>query len=111
MINHLCFLLVPSSYPQKFTVVEDLNSSLLLTWTAIPQEDRNGIILGYDVIFVDHLTNQNEIIKVNGSEQLLYKKINIKKYYNYLITIAGRTSVGVSDVKSSAKISNLAKGE
>lgn len=103
--------IVPSSCPQNFSVVEDLNSSLLLTWTPIPQEDRNGIILGYDVIFMDHLTNQNEIIKVNGTEQLLYKKTNIKKRYNYLITIAGRTSVGVSDVKNSAKISNLAKGE
>ena len=102
--------IVPSSCPQNFSVVDALYSSLLLTWTPIPPEDRNGVILGYDVVFMDHLTNQNETIKVNGSEQLEYKKTNIKKHYNYLITIAGRTSVGVSDVKNSVKISNLAKG-
>ena len=103
--------IVPSSSPQNFTVAEHLNSSLRLTWTPIPQEDRNGVVLGYDLIFLDHLTNNTETVKVNGSERLEYIKNSIKNYYNYSVSITGRTSVGVSNMKNWVKISNLAKGE
>jgi hypothetical protein len=41
----------------------------------------------------------------------MYEKNDIKKYYSYLITIAGRTSVGVGSEESSVEISNLGKGE
>ena len=104
-------VLVPSGSPQNFTVVEDLNSSLLFTWKPIPQEDRNGVILGYDLIFLDHMTNQDENVIVNGSERLHYKKTDIEEYYNYSVAITGRTSIGSSNVPNWAKISNLEKGE
>jgi hypothetical protein len=105
--------IVPSGVPENLTVTETSTSSVVVTWTAIPKEDRNGVILGYVLTILDHLTSRNEtvILIMNGSNQFMYEKNDIKKYYSYLITIAGRTSVGVGSEESSVEISNLGKGE
>jgi uncharacterized membrane protein len=107
----VCFHIVPSGAPENLTVTETSTSSLVVTWTAIPKEDRNGVILGYVLTILDHLTSQNETVILNGSNQFMYEKNDIKKYYSYLITITGRTFVGVGSEESSVEISNLGKGE
>ena len=103
--------IVPSGAPVNLTVTETSTSSLVVTWTPILKEDRNGVILGYVLTILDHLTSQNETVILNGSDQFMYGKNDIKKYYSYLITIAGRTFVGVGSEESSVEISNLGKGE
>ncbi|XP_028393077.1 uncharacterized protein LOC114517517 [Dendronephthya gigantea] len=98
---------VPSAAPKDLNVSESVNSSLLVTWTPIPEEHRNGVILGYDLIFLDKLIDRNETVRINGSNQLVFVKKGLKKHYYYLITIAGRTSIGVSREASQVQISNI----
>ena len=107
----MCSILVPSAAPENLTVSEIANSSLRVVWEAIPQEDRNGVILGYDLIFLDRFTNRSEIVRINGSNQLEFVKKGLTKYYYYLITIAGRTSIGVGRNESQVQISNIEQGE
>ena len=103
-------LTVPTGSAKNFTVKETSNLSLLFTWASIPPEDRNGVILGYDLTFLNFLTNLSEAVRLNGSHKLMYEKVNVEKYYSYLITIVGRTSVGVGSEESRVNISNLGKG-
>ena len=106
----IIFLIVPSSSPENLTVEETPNLSLLVRWSCINLEDRNGVILGYDLIFLDRLTNKNQTLRLIGSDQLQYDKKDLEKYYSYQIMIAGRTSAGVSRVWNSVEISNLRRG-
>ncbi len=101
---------MPSSPPENLTVIQTSTLSLLVTWTPIPQEDRNGVILGYDLTFQDRLTSLSETVRLNGSDQLMYEKKDVEEYYSYLITIAGRTSVGISEEESWVNISNIGEG-
>ena len=89
-------------------MIETTTLSLLVTWTPIPQENRNGVILGYDLTFLDGLTSLSKTVRLNGSDQLMCEKKDVEECYSYLITIAGRTSVG--EEQSWVNISNLGEG-
>ena len=49
------------------------------------------MIIGYDIIVYDVLKNTSENITVNEKQFIKY---GLKKYYNYSICVAARTSVG-----------------
>ena len=103
-------LIVPSSSAENLTVKETSNLSLLVTWTPIPPEDRNGVILGYDLTFLDHFTSLDKTVRLNGSDQLMYEMSGVGNYYDYSISLVGRTVVGVGSKESWVNISNLGKG-
>ena len=66
--------------------------------------------MGYDLTFLDHLTSLDKTVRLNGSDQLMYEISDVGNYYNYSISIVGRTSVGVGIKESRVNISNLGKG-
>ena len=101
---------VPSGSAENLTVKETSNLSLLVTWAPIPPEDRNGVILGYDLTFLDHLTSLDKTVRLHGSDQLMYEMSGVGNYYDYSISLFGRTSVGVSSKESWVSISNFGKG-
>ena len=74
-----------------FRVTALSSTSLKITWSNVPEEHRNGVIIGYDVIVYDVLKNTSENITVNEKQ---FQKYGLKKYYNYSICVSARTSIG-----------------
>lgn len=86
---------VPSAGPENLNAVNVDRMSVRVTWGEIPVADRNGVILGYKVIYRE----------TSGSFQQMEKDIpdsttrettidGLKGYTEYSILMVGRTRVG-----------------
>ena len=84
--------IVPSAPPSNVTVLVISSSSLLITWSDVPMEQKNGKIIGYKIDLFSK--NENEYVEIKNGSQFSFQKENLKKYYNYSIRIAAETSVG-----------------
>lgn len=43
------FFAVPSAAPENVSAVAVSSTQILLTWASVPEQDQNGLILGYKV--------------------------------------------------------------
>ena len=69
------FVAVPSQGPSSITVSSKTDSSIDISWTAVPQRHANGIIIGYKVLYQQaDIYESPKVIKV--SSQALGAKIS-----------------------------------
>ena len=68
---------------------------------------RNGEITGYVIILYDMPENISHSIPIYNQSQLVYVKEYLKKYHNYSIQIAAKTSVGLGKYSSWIKTKTL----
>ena len=57
-------------------------------------EYRNGEIIGYEITLYDVWESTSENITIYNESQFVFVKDNLKKYHNYSVQIAAKTSVG-----------------
>ena len=95
-------ILVPSAPPQNVRITPN-SSWVVIRWSRVPMEHRNGEITGYDIELYDVLNS----IKINGSYvlennegQLDFQKSGLKIYSNYSVRIAAETSAGRGNYSS-----------
>ena len=95
-------ILVPSAPPQNVRITP-YSSWVLIRWSRVPMEHRNGEITGYDIELYDVVKN----IKIYGSHVpennkygLYFTVPGLKKYYNYSVRIAAETSSGRGNYSS-----------
>ena len=89
--------LVPSCPPTNITLEKNTSTSLLISWSAIPQEFIHGVLRAYVIEYwlVDHINDSlNATVEPWVTEVEL---TNLKKFANYSIKFAGLTSKGVGN--------------
>ncbi|XP_028264625.1 protein sidekick-1-like [Parambassis ranga] len=86
---------VPSGSPVNVTAEAVSSSKILLTWSALPQAQKNGIILGYKVLFSEKDSEGPPSVQVaegEGSVSLLLGVL--QKYTVYVLQVLAYTRMG-----------------
>uniref|UniRef100_UPI003AADAB03 protein sidekick-1-like n=1 Tax=Centroberyx gerrardi TaxID=166262 RepID=UPI003AADAB03 len=86
---------VPSGAPVNVTAEAVSSTRILLTWTHLPQTQRNGVILGYKVLYNEKDSTDPpsiEVIEGEGSVSLLLSVL--QKYTLYTLQVLAYTRVG-----------------
>ncbi|XP_056136412.1 protein sidekick-1-like [Lampris incognitus] len=86
---------VPSGAPVNVSAEAVSSTKILLTWSALPQTHRNGVILGYKVLYKEKESTSPpsaEVLEGEGSLSLLLGAL--KKYMPYTLQVLAYTRMG-----------------
>ncbi|XP_029948858.1 protein sidekick-1-like isoform X2 [Salarias fasciatus] len=86
---------VPSGSPMNVTAEAVSSSKILLSWSAVPQAQRNGVILGYKVLYSQKDSEGPPSVQVaegEGSVSLLLGVL--QKYTVYVLQVLAYTRLG-----------------
>ena len=86
-------VLVPTAPPERLTGHNTSSTSINVSWSEVPEADRNGIILSYTVSYQSQTQNDS------GSENVLRPKRSLelsglKEFVKYNITVLATTVKG-----------------
>ena len=95
----MVLLLEPSSSPQSVRASAENSTSVSVSWAAIGNEQRNGIIKGYKVIYqaLPDGRNVTRFVNINDEDQGKEQDItlgDLVKFTNYSIRVLAFTVVG-----------------
>ncbi|XP_028935753.1 protein sidekick-2 isoform X1 [Ornithorhynchus anatinus] len=86
---------VPSSGPTNVSALATTSSSMLVRWNEIPEADRNGLVLGYKVLFKEKDSDgQTQFWPVEGNTSRSVQLTGLAKYVLYEIRVLAFTRVG-----------------
>nr|XP_058971065.1 uncharacterized protein LOC131797458 [Pocillopora verrucosa] len=91
----------PDSPPTNLSVRNNGSLTLDVYWNPVTHEDRNGIILGYNVLLFDALGVFLRNATVMNSTQLYYQFEDLEAWTNYSVKVNAFTSKGAGPVSSS----------
>ena len=106
LIMHYSHLAVPSAGPIVTDVYNTSSKSIMLRWTEIPHEYRNGIVTGHRVKYlessaVDDNAKYQEVFLPRSTDGFYkYELVNLQKHTLYNILINARTSKGDGPVRN-----------
>uniref|UniRef100_A0A663NB43 Sidekick cell adhesion molecule 1 n=1 Tax=Athene cunicularia TaxID=194338 RepID=A0A663NB43_ATHCN len=86
---------VPSAPPENVSAEAVSSTQILLTWTAVPESEQNGLILGYKVLFkTKDLDSElkSQIVRGNHTQSFLLS--GLRKYVLYEIQVLAFTRIG-----------------
>ncbi|KFV75189.1 Protein sidekick-1, partial [Struthio camelus australis] len=86
---------VPSAPPENVSAEAVSSTQILLTWTAVPESEQNGLILGYKILFkAKDLDSEpkNQVIRGNHTQSFLLS--GLRKYVLYEIQVLAFTRIG-----------------
>ncbi|XP_047434773.1 protein sidekick-1-like isoform X2 [Mugil cephalus] len=86
---------VPSGSPVNVSAEAASSSKILLTWSALPQDQRNGVIVGYKVLYKEKDSEGPPTVKAaegEGSVSLLLG--DLQKYTVYVLQVLAFTQKG-----------------
>ncbi|XP_043941066.1 protein sidekick-2 [Protopterus annectens] len=86
---------VPSSGPTNISALATTSSSILVRWSEIPEPDRNGLILGYKVVYREK--DSDSPVKfwlVEGNSSRSVQLENLGKYVLFEIQVLAFTRIG-----------------
>ena len=89
--------LEPTAAPADFTVGETTSQSISLSWGAVPESDRNGIITGYKVVYQALPNGKRLTVNVsagNGGERTSTTLSGLNQFTNYSIRVLAYTVKG-----------------
>ena len=86
------FILVPSGPPRNREVYNVTKTSCEIRWSPIPDENQNGIIIGYELNYKSPFSAlQNVSLDAHTSS---YRLTGLHSFVDYRISIVGVTSAG-----------------
>ncbi|CAJ0932166.1 unnamed protein product [Ranitomeya imitator] len=86
---------VPSSGPSNVSALATTSSSILVRWSEIPDPDRNGLILGYKILYKEKDSdNPPRFWLVEGNASRSVQLTNLGKYVLYEIQVLAFTRIG-----------------
>ena len=101
---------VPDTAPQDFSIQALDSTSIFLSWGALPQEARNGLILGYLVTVTEvGAENATNISTTTSDTELLVE--DLAPFTTYTCSVLAFTSVGSGPVSQLIDITTMEDGE
>ncbi|XP_074927998.1 protein sidekick-2 isoform X4 [Chelonoidis abingdonii] len=86
---------VPSSGPTNLSALATTSSSMLIRWNEIPEADRNGLILGYKVVYKEKDSDARaQFWPVEGNASHSAQLAGLGKYVLYEIRVLAFTRIG-----------------
>ncbi|KFV53129.1 Protein sidekick-1, partial [Tyto alba] len=86
---------VPSAPPENVSAEAVSSTQILLTWTAVPESEQNGLILGYKILFkAKDLDSEPKSQIVRGNHTQSFLLSGLRKYVLYEIQIMAFTRIG-----------------
>ena len=96
--------------PQDFSVRALSSTSISLSWGALPQEARNGLILGYLVTVTEiGAENATNVSTTTSDTELLVE--DLAPFTTYTCSVLAFTSVGSGPVSQLIDITTMEDGE
>lgn len=95
VFRNIHFLTEPEAYPQSVTCSSPNSTELFVEWQHIPDEYRNGILLGYNVSFSTNNSHANWQAKIVEPSVRYTTLSGLEKFTWYEIQVAGFTSKGL----------------
>ncbi|XP_041942102.1 protein sidekick-1 isoform X2 [Alosa sapidissima] len=92
---------VPSGAPENVTVEAVSSTRILVTWSPVPEQEQNGNILGYKVLYKEKDSDseaQVQAVKGNLTQSVLLR--NLRKYVQYQIQVLAFTRIGDGELSS-----------
>ncbi|KAL4658231.1 protein sidekick-1-like [Arapaima gigas] len=86
---------VPSGSPENVTAEAVSSTQILVTWGPVPEQEQNGHILGYKVLYKEKdsdLESRVHLVRGNLSQSVLLR--NLRKYVLYEIQVLAFTRIG-----------------
>uniref|UniRef100_A0A8V5HBH5 Uncharacterized protein n=1 Tax=Melopsittacus undulatus TaxID=13146 RepID=A0A8V5HBH5_MELUD len=84
---------VPSAPPENVSAEAVSSTQILLTWTAVPEPEQNGLILGYKVCN-GNLDSEPKSQVVRGNHTQSFLLSGLRKYVLYEIQVLAFTRIG-----------------
>ncbi|XP_032473244.1 protein sidekick-2 isoform X3 [Phocoena sinus] len=86
---------VPSSGPTNVSVLATTSSSMLVRWGEVPEADRNGLVLGYKVLYKEKDSDsQPRFWLVEGNSSRSAQLTGLGKYVLYEVQVLAFTRIG-----------------
>ncbi|XP_057392194.1 protein sidekick-2 isoform X4 [Balaenoptera acutorostrata] len=86
---------VPSSGPTNVSVLATTSSSMLVRWSEVPEADRNGLVLGYKVLYKEKDSDsQPRFWLVEGNSSRSAQLTGLGKYVLYEVQVLAFTRIG-----------------
>ncbi|KAJ8372867.1 hypothetical protein AAFF_G00276400 [Aldrovandia affinis] len=92
---------VPSGSPDNVTAEAVSSTRILVTWGPVPEQEKNGYILGYKVLYKEKDSEsepQVHVAKGNLTQSVLLR--NLRKYVLYQIQVLAFTRIGDGEPSS-----------
>ncbi|XP_039734833.1 protein sidekick-1 [Pteropus medius] len=86
---------VPSAAPENVSAVAVSSTQILLTWASVPEQDQNGLILGYKVLFRAQDADpepRSHVVRGNQSQSALLA--GLRKFVLYELQVQAFTRIG-----------------
>ncbi|XP_065827130.1 uncharacterized protein [Oscarella lobularis] len=89
---------VPDVPPSNVSLTNATNSSVTISWNAIPKYSRNGVLREYVVAYVASKSDESEkTVEVRGTETKV-TLTDLLPYTSYVVKVSGRTNIGPGPV-------------
>ena len=84
--------------PSNVSLTNATNSSVTISWNAIPKYSRNGVLREYVVAYVASKSDESEkTVEVRGTETKV-TLTDLLPYTSYVVKVSGRTNIGPGPV-------------
>ena len=100
----LSYFAVPSKPPGNVTAHNTSSNSLFIQWTELEESAKNGILLGYVIIYVDPIGSSQEK-KVLGGETVQHILTRLSTWTKYTINVTAYTKVGTGPKSPAVSVS------
>ena len=88
-IYNICLFTAPSGIPLQLSGSNSSSTSLYITWSLPNVQDRNGIILGYNISYTS-----GSIVYNNSTTETFINITGLMIYTQYNVSVAAYTSAG-----------------
>ncbi|XP_060058654.1 protein sidekick-2 isoform X2 [Erinaceus europaeus] len=86
---------VPSAGPTNVSALATTSSSMLVRWNEVPEADRNGLVLGYKVLYKEKdSSGQPRFWLVEGNSSRSAQLTGLGKYVLYEVQVLAFTRIG-----------------
>ncbi|XP_054428409.1 protein sidekick-1 [Pteronotus mesoamericanus] len=86
---------VPSAAPENVSAVAVSSTQILLTWASVPEQDQNGLILGYKILFrAKDLDPEPSSHVVRGNHTQSTLLAGLRKFTLYELQVLAFTRIG-----------------
>ena len=99
---------VPSGYPQGMSTTTISTTSATLSWSELPQEQQNGVIIGYVISVVVLEDNSTFSLSSTSTNVTL---TTLKPYRTYICIVAAQTAVGTGPFGTQLSFVTLEAGK
>ena len=105
-----CSIVAPSATPSGFTVTAKTSTSITASWQLPPEDDRNGIITGFKLLYKKKGSSGSPAqLNINSGSTLTKVVTGLDEYTEYEFQVLAYTSIG-DGPKSSKKYERTKEG-